>query len=123
MAGGFKFLCNVVVLSFFLQGEFQVYVRISHFTGEAPSPDFSPPFTDPLIDEVFFEFDNVSASSFADRLSSPPRRLTREGEFRRVVVVMQVNAHCAQGWNGTACETFCNVTDGQSSCIQGELFI
>ena len=55
-----------LVFVLLIQGGFQMYMRVSHFPGEAGSPDFSPPFTDPLIDEAFSEF-SLPATLFPDR--------------------------------------------------------
>lgn len=96
-----------------------MYVRVSHFTGEAPSPDFDPPFADPLIDEAFLEF-SVSTTLFSSRIPVP-QRLVADGNFGRVMLQMQANVQCAQGWNGTSCETLCITTDGSINCSQGGL--
>ncbi len=91
---------------------------MSHFNGQASSPDFEPPFTDPLIDEVYFQF-NVSASLFSERLSAMQQQLTSTGVFGRIVVTLRVKVHCAEGWNGTNCETFCDFSSGNATCSQG----
>lgn len=97
-----------------------MHVRISHFTGETASPDYDPPFLDPLIDEAFLEF-TALATLFSDRFPAP-QLLVADGIFSRVTLQIQANIQCAQGWNGTSCETFCNTTsDGNVSCSQGGL--
>ena len=85
-----------------------MYIRISNQMGE--NPDFTPPFTDLLIDEVFLEF-TLPAVLFDDHLDNAiPQRLNVTGRFGRAVAAMVANVHCAKGWNGTACEIFCNTT-------------
>ena len=84
-----------------------MYIRISNQMGE--NPDFTPPFTDPLIDEVFLEF-TLPAVLFDDRLDTITQTLSVTGCFGRAVGTMVANVHCAEGWNGTACEVFCNTT-------------
>ena len=106
--GSFKLIC------WFLQGGFQVYARVSHLEGTIP--DFTPPFTDPLIDEIFLEFPDIPAASFQNRFNSVPQTLSASGTFGRVVIEMQATVHCAQGWNGTACEILCTSED---VCSQG----
>ena len=96
------------------QGGFQLYIRIAHTVGDAP--DFDPPFDDPLIDEVFLEF-TVEPVLFSERLTSPIRQvLSTNGVFGRVEVTVVAFTHCANGWNGSACEIQCisNIL-----CIQG----
>lgn len=90
-----------------------MYVRIAHLADG--DPDFSPPFDDPLIDEAFLEFSELPAVSFSDRRSPRPQNLTVTGVFERITVRLQTSVHCAEGWNGTACEIFCTDT----SCSQG----
>ena len=84
-----------------------MYIRISNQMGE--NPDFTPPFTDPLIDEVFLEF-TLPAVLFDDRLDTITQRLNITGRFGRAAGTMVANVHCAEGWNGIACEIFCNTT-------------
>ena len=105
-----------------MQGGFQAYLRLSHFdevTANENSPDFDPPFSDPLIDEVFFEF-NLSTTAFSNRLSSVPQLLVGSGESGRVVVSMLARTHCAQGWTGQHCSIFCNSSTGIEICSRGE---
>ena len=84
-----------------------MYIRISNQMGA--NPDFTPPFTDPLIDEVFLE-STLPAVLFDDRLDTITQTLNITGCFGRAVGTMVANVHCAEGWNGTACEIFCNTT-------------
>ncbi len=78
--------------------------------------DFTPPFADPLIDEVIFEF-NRTAVIFYERLSVAPQELNQTGLHNRITMVVFEVVHCAEGWNGTNCEIFCNQSTGM--CNQG----
>ena len=108
-----------LVFVLLIQGGFQMYMRVSHFPGEAGSPDFSPPFTDPLIDEAFTEF-SLPATLFPDRFMPQSQILDAVGEFGRVVLQVQANVHCAQNWNGSSCETLCTTSNGIATCTQGQ---
>ncbi len=79
--------------------------------------DFTPPFTDPLIDEVIFEF-NRTAVVFSERLSVAPQELNQTGLHNRITMVITGGVHCAEGWNGINCEIFCT-NQSTSMCNQG----
>ena len=102
------------------QGGFQVYLRVSHFNRNpaTSNPDFDPPFIDPLIDNVYFEF-STPAALFDDRLTPPFQRVESTGEFGRVRAEVQIGVHCADNWIGSACEMLC---DGDS-CITGNGYL
>ena len=94
---------------------------MSSFTGNPSTSeaDFEPPFTDPLIDNLFFEF-NVPATPYEDRRSELVNRMMEvTGEFGKVMIEVLTNVHCANGWSGSACEIFC--ADG--NCTQGMLCV
>ncbi len=99
-----------------MQGKFQLYLRVSHFNGNLSTSelDFEPPFTDPLIDNVYFEF-TAPAIEYESRLDPVNKILESTGEFGRVLVRVQTNVHCAKNWNGSACEILCI----NGNCSQG----
>ena len=79
--------------------------------------DFQPPFTDPLIDEVFMEF-KLEPVLFPDRIESrDPREMTTMGTSDRVEINLLVAVHCAENWVGTHCELECEPSD-PDNCTQ-----
>ena len=102
------------------QGGLQVHVRISHLE-EGGTPDFEPPFTDPLIDEVILEFPELLPVSFDRRLDVPPKRTSVTGAFGQAEVTMQALVFCAPGFMGMACENLCTLPPNNSlTCTQGK---
>lgn len=82
-------------------------------------PDFEPPFTDALIDDVFMEF-TVPAVLYADWLESrDPRDMTVVGTSGRVEINLLVAVHCAENWKGENCELKCEPSD-YDNCTQGK---
>lgn len=98
------------------QRAFQIYVRVSHSLDESTSEaDFDPPFTDPLIDDIFIEA-NVSAVPFDDLLMTEIYTVT--GDFSRATLTMAVNVFCSPNHMGEACEMLCQ-PDG-TNCTTGD---
>ncbi len=58
-----------------------MYIRISNLVGDIG--DFTPPFADPLIDELIFEF-NRTTVLFSERLSVAPQELNQAGLHNRI---------------------------------------
>ena len=53
---------------------------------------------------------------YSERLTSPIRQvLSTNGVFGRVEVTVVASTHCANGWNGSACEIQCV----SNICTQG----
>lgn len=95
-----------------------MYIRLSHFSGEAQIPVFEPPFPDPLIDEMILNF-NVDPVLYIDRRTPQIQRVESNGKFGRVMIVITANVHCAEGWNGTNCEIFCANDICNQGTVQG----
>ncbi len=101
-----------------LQQTLQIYVRVSHSVNEdTATADFDPPFTDPLIDEIFIEA-NVSAVPFPNTFLVITETYTVTGDFETATLTMGVNARCAENYFGDGCEMLCNA-DG-NNCDTGE---
>ena len=77
--------------------------------------DFDPPFSDPLIDDIFIEADVTAVSFDAQFLDTEMYTVT--GDFGQATLGIAVNARCAQDYSGSACELLCN-PDG-TGCTQG----
>lgn len=109
--------CLVGLIS---QGTFQIYVRVSHRLNEDISEaDFDPPFTDPLIDNIFIEA-NVSAVIFT--ILPITETYTVIGDLGRATLTMGVNVRCSPNYFGEACEMLClpdvtNCTTGDNHNI------
>ena len=67
-----------------------------------------------IIDEFTIEF-NLTAELFAILLPTSFQDLNDTGENGRAMIDLRVFVVCADGWNGTNCEMFCN----SSGCITG----
>ena len=87
---------------------------MSHKTGA--NADFDPPFSDPLIDDIFIEA-NVTAVLFTENIQSTLYTMT--GDFGRATMTLAVNIQCAENYFGSACQFLCN-PDG-TRCIPGKL--
>lgn len=83
-----------------------MYIRVAHDGSINPSFDQS----DPLIDNIFFEFSGVQASS------SQPVIQEETGDFGRVTIELSVTVICAEGFNGSDCNTFCEEIEGVLTC-------
>ena len=94
------------LLTCFVQGGFQAYIRISHVVSGTQA-DFDPPFENPLIDEIFLEFSNLTVETFVPRLLAPLQTLTMTGTVGRVEARLTVSVHCAENWMGEHCEYLC----------------
>ena len=105
-----------------MQGSFQVYIRVSDHS-ESDDAHFDPPFVDPLIDNIFIEVTDLPAGSFENRNSLALVQYETTGEFGKASIQFRVNAHCARGYNGSDCSTFCQDIDGTLMCEQGQLMI
>ena len=88
-----------------LQGSFQVYIRVAHDGGTNPTFDLS----DPLIDNIFFEFTEVDPAGAAAIQAET-------GDFGRVTIDLSVNVVCAEGFNGSDCNTFCEQIEDTLIC-------
>ncbi len=72
---------------------------------DTTTADFDPPFTDPLIDDIFIEA-NVSAVPFSGDLITEIYTVT--GDVRTATLTMAVNARCAENYFGDGCEMLCD---------------
>ena len=68
----------------------------------------------PIIDNIFFEFTGVTATD-----QSVIEMQT--GDFGRSTIELAVNAICAQGYNGTDCNTFCEEINSVLTCREDEI--
>ncbi len=103
----------------YLQQTFQIYVRVSHSVNEdTATADFDPPFTDPLIDEIFIEA-NVSAVLFPSTFFVITEMYTVTGNVGIATLTIGVNARCAENYFGDGCEMLCDA-DGITNCTAGE---
>ena len=68
----------------------------------------------PIIDNVFFEFTGVTA---ADQVVVEQQT----GDFGRSTIELSVNVICAQGYNGTDCNTLCEEINGTLTCREDEI--
>ena len=68
----------------------------------------------PIIDNVFFEFTGITATNqgVIDM---------QTGDFGRSTIELSVNVICAQGYNGTDCNTFCEEIGGTLTCRDDEI--
>ncbi len=104
-----------------LQQTFQIYVRVSHSVNESTATaDFDPPFTDPLIDDIFIEA-NVSAVPFSGDLITEMYTVT--GDFGTATLTMVVNARCAENYFGNGCEMLCDENGNNCDTIASESII
>ncbi len=78
--------------------------------------DFDPPFTDPLIDEIFIEA-NVSAVLFPSTFFVITEIYTVTGNVGIATLTIAVNARCAENYFGDGCEMLCGA-DG-NNCDTG----
>ncbi|XP_064382439.1 uncharacterized protein LOC135331274 isoform X2 [Halichondria panicea] len=94
---------------------FQIYVRVSHSVNEdTATANFDPPFTDPLIDEIFIEA-NVSAVLFPSTFFVITEMYTVTGNVGIATLTIGVNARCAENYFGDGCEMLCDA-DGITNC-------
>ena len=89
-----------------------MYVRVAH-DGSVPAM-YDP--CHPIIDNVFFEFTGVTATN--QGVAG-----LQTGDFGRSTIDLVVNAICAQGYNGTDCNTFCEEIDGTLTCREDEIMV
>lgn len=82
-----------------------MYIRVVHDSGTIPRFDLS----DPLIDNVFFEFAEVAPMGTAVIQDET-------GDFGRVTIELSVNVVCAEGFNGSDCNTFCEEIESILTC-------
>ena len=105
------------MISPYIQREFQIYIRVSHSPNENTSlADFDPPFTDPLIDDVFIEADVTAVPYTSFNLMT--ETYTVPGDFGKARLSMSINVRCAQNYIGTGCEMLCDSTG--TNCVTGE---
>ena len=105
------------MISPYIQREFQIYIRVSHSPNENTSlADFDPPFTDPLIDDVFIEADVTAVPYTSFNLMT--ETYTVPGDFGKARLSMSINVRCAQNYFGTGCEMLCDSTG--TNCVTGE---
>ena len=96
---------------------FQVYIRVSHSLEEDTAlADFDPPFTDPLIDDIFIEA-NVAAVLF-DAQTVNSEMYTVAGDFGVAALTVSINVRCAQNYFGSACEMLCDSSG--DNCATGK---
>ena len=69
---------------------------------------------DPLIDNIFFEFTGVPATGQVVNIEET-------GDFNRSTIELSVNVVCAQGYNGTDCNTFCEEINGTLTCSEEDI--
>ncbi len=113
-------ICLIYFL-LYLQQTFQIYVRVSHSANEDTSAaDFDPPFTDPLIDDIFIEA-NVSAVLFPENFLAITEVYTVTGDFGIATLTIAVNARCAENYFGDGCEMLCDASG--NNCDTGEKHI
>ena len=72
--------------------------------------------SDPLIDNVFFEFTGVTSTNELVILEE-------SGVFNRSTIDLSVNVICALGYNGTDCNTFCEEINGTLTCREDEIIM
>lgn len=89
-----------------------MYVRVAH-DGSVPAM-YDP--CHPIIDNVFFEFTGVTATN--QRVIE-----LQTGVFSRSTIELSVNVICAQGYNGTDCNTFCEEINGTLTCREDEITV
>ena len=82
-----------------------MYIRVAHDSGTNPNFDLS----DPLIDNVFFEFTEVAPTGIAVVQDET-------GDFGRVTIELSVNVVCAGGFNGSDCNTLCEEIESTLIC-------
>lgn len=100
----------------YIQQQFQIYVRVSHSLEEdTMEADFDPPFSDPLIDDIFIEADVTAVPNSQQLLETEMYTIT--GDFGQATLSIAVNARCVRNYFGSACEMRCNL-DG-TKCTQG----
>ena len=108
-----------IIVIIIIQDLFQIYIRVSHQSGDVP--DFDPPFTNPLIDDIFIEVTDLPAVLYEERVSLGTVPYEATGDFGRASLQLRVSALCARGYNGSDCNTFCQDVDGEVTCEQGQL--
>lgn len=96
-----------------------MYIRVSDHSDDIFNPDFDPPFEDPLIDNIFIEVVNLTAGRFEDRNSLISVPYDATGVYGRASIQLRINAHCAAGYNGSDCGTFCQDVNGELTCEEG----
>lgn len=69
----------------------------------------------PIIDNVFFEFTGVVASDPSFTIEQ------QTGDFGRATIDLAVNVICAEGYNGTDCNTFCEEINGVLTCREDDV--
>ncbi len=77
--------------------------------------DFDPPFTDPLIDDIFIEV-NVEAVTF-NALLVNTETYPVTGDFGIATLTIGVHIRCAPNYFGDNCEMLCD-NDG-NNCTTG----
>lgn len=65
----------------------------------------------PIIDDVYFEFTGVTELFQVQE---------QTGDFGRSTIELSVNAICAQDYNGTDCNTFCEEINGTLTCREDD---
>ena len=79
-------------------------------------PDFTPPFSDPLIDNAFVDV-SVPASLSAFETSTVINNVV--GTFNRASFRLGLNVVCVRGFNGSDCNTFCDTHNNRTTCYEG----
>ncbi len=81
-------------------------------------PDFSPPFSDPLIDDAIVDL-SVAAKLFGESSLSFTLFNSVVGRFNRTSFRLGVGVMCARGFNGSDCNTFCDTSNNITTCYEG----
>ena len=93
-------------------------MRVSH-SGDHSNVAFDPPFSDPLIDEIFIEA-STPAVPYENRNSPKTQMYDVEGMYGKATVQIRVNVHCAKGYGGPDCNSVCPETEEGLVCDQEE---
>lgn len=102
---------------FSLQGQFQVYIRVSHRNSDV-APNFTPPFTDDLIDNIIIEA-NLDPHPFEDRGSNNLQVEVHQQSGGRAVINLGLAVYCAENFFGLDCNCRdTNDTSGHFTCDQ-----
>lgn len=89
----------------YLQGSLQLYIRAVHDGSVVPSFDAS----DPLIDNIFFEFTGLPLDMAMIQ--------SEMGDFNHVSIEVSITVICADRFNGSDCNTLCvEETEGIVTC-------
>ena len=104
-----------------IQQQFQVYIRVSHSLEENRElANFNPPFTDPLIDDIFIEADVTAVLFDAQFVNSEMYTVT--GDFGVATLTLALNVRCALNYFGSSCEMLCD-SSGENCATGNNLIV